>query len=50
MIGVPMQFSATPASIRRHVPLPGADTEEVLTELAAEKALLQTEELAGALA
>ena len=52
MIGVPMQFSATPPSIRRHAPLPGADTEEVLAELAAAKdsELTKDSELAGAIA
>ncbi|MDN5667329.1 MAG: CoA transferase [Renibacterium salmoninarum] len=52
MIGVPMQFSATPPSIRRHAPLPGADTEEVLAELAAAKdsELTNDAELAGAIA
>ncbi|HEX3783472.1 MAG TPA: CoA transferase [Pseudonocardiaceae bacterium] len=34
-IGIPVRFSATPGSIRRLAPLPGADTEEVLAELAA---------------
>ncbi|CAM04642.1 fatty acid-CoA racemase [Saccharopolyspora erythraea NRRL 2338] len=34
VIGVPMSFSATPASVRRHAPLPGQHTEEVLAELA----------------
>ena len=32
-IGIPVRFSATPASIRRQAPLPGADTEAVLAEL-----------------
>ena len=32
-IGVPMNFSATPASIRSHAPLPGQHTDEVLREL-----------------
>jgi crotonobetainyl-CoA:carnitine CoA-transferase CaiB-like acyl-CoA transferase len=32
-IGIPVKFSATPASIRRQAPLPGADTEAVLAEL-----------------
>ncbi|MCU1682544.1 MAG: CoA transferase [Amycolatopsis sp.] len=34
-VGIPMRFSATPGSIRRHAPLPGEHTEEVLNELAA---------------
>ncbi|WP_078624194.1 CaiB/BaiF CoA transferase family protein [Streptomyces monomycini] len=34
VVGVPLAFSATPASIRRHAPLPGQHTEEVLAELA----------------
>ncbi|CAM3929570.1 CoA transferase [Nocardiopsis rhodophaea] len=33
VVGVPMAFSATPAAVRRHAPLPGEHTEEVLTEL-----------------
>ncbi|GAA2342438.1 CoA transferase [Saccharopolyspora halophila] len=33
-VGVPMNFSATPASIRLHPPIPGQDTEAVLSELA----------------
>lgn len=33
LVGVPMNFSATPASIRRHAPVPGQDTAEVLAEL-----------------
>ncbi|MGW4667847.1 CaiB/BaiF CoA transferase family protein [Streptosporangium sandarakinum] len=33
VIGVPVAFSATPASVRRHAPRPGQDTEEVLAEL-----------------
>jgi crotonobetainyl-CoA:carnitine CoA-transferase CaiB-like acyl-CoA transferase len=33
-VGIPMRFSATPGSIRRHAPLPGEHTEEVLHELA----------------
>jgi crotonobetainyl-CoA:carnitine CoA-transferase CaiB-like acyl-CoA transferase len=32
-IGIPVRFSATPASIRSQAPLPGADTEAVLAEL-----------------
>jgi crotonobetainyl-CoA:carnitine CoA-transferase CaiB-like acyl-CoA transferase len=32
-VGIPMRFSVTPASIRRHAPLPGEHTEEVLAEL-----------------
>ncbi|MET9048509.1 CoA transferase [Streptomyces sp. NPDC004362] len=32
-IGIPVQFSATPASIRRLAPVPGQDTAEVLAEL-----------------
>ncbi|MFC7343295.1 CaiB/BaiF CoA transferase family protein [Saccharopolyspora griseoalba] len=32
-VGVPMSFSATPASIRLHPPVPGQDTEAVLGEL-----------------
>ncbi|WP_394940712.1 CaiB/BaiF CoA transferase family protein [Psychromicrobium sp. YIM B11713] len=50
MIGVPMQFSATPPSIRRHAPLPGADTEEVLAELATKSSADQNTEMAGSLA
>ncbi|WP_043634224.1 CaiB/BaiF CoA transferase family protein [Nonomuraea candida] len=33
-IGVPVGFSATPASVRRHAPRPGQHTAEVLAELA----------------
>lgn len=33
VVGVPMNFSATPASVRRHAPVPGQDTEEVFREL-----------------
>ncbi|GAA4856226.1 CoA transferase [Saccharopolyspora cebuensis] len=36
-IGVPIGFSATPASVRRHAPLPGEHTAEVLSELDAEE-------------
>ncbi|MFF3662435.1 CaiB/BaiF CoA transferase family protein [Streptomyces olivochromogenes] len=32
--GIPVKFSATPASIRRLAPVPGQDTAEVLAELA----------------
>ncbi|MEV4733266.1 CoA transferase [Saccharopolyspora sp. NPDC049426] len=32
-VGVPIQFSATPASIRLHPPIPGQDTDAVFTEL-----------------
>ncbi|MDI2029802.1 CoA transferase [Saccharopolyspora sp. TS4A08] len=32
-VGVPMQFSATPASIRLHPPIPGQDTDDVFAEL-----------------
>ncbi|MCL9816308.1 CaiB/BaiF CoA transferase family protein [Natronocalculus amylovorans] len=32
MVGVPMQFSKTPASIRKHPPLLGEHTTEILTE------------------
>lgn len=32
-IGVPVRFSATPATVRRLAPLPGQDTAEVLAEL-----------------
>ena len=35
VVGIPVQFSATPASIRRLAPVQGADTEEVLAELSA---------------
>ncbi|MBZ4319469.1 CaiB/BaiF CoA transferase family protein [Streptomyces huiliensis] len=34
VIGIPTAFSATPASVRRHAPLPGQHTAEVLGELA----------------
>ncbi|MFJ4526361.1 CoA transferase [Streptomyces sp. NPDC088810] len=34
-VGVPVRFSATPASVRRFAPLPGQHTEEVFQELAA---------------
>ncbi|GGX74629.1 CaiB/BaiF CoA transferase family protein [Streptomyces hiroshimensis] len=34
VVGIPLAFSATPASVRRHAPLPGQHTEEVLGELA----------------
>ncbi|MER7011861.1 CoA transferase [Saccharopolyspora sp. NPDC000359] len=33
VVGVPVDFSATPAGVRRHAPLPGQHTEEVLAEL-----------------
>ncbi|MFC4517819.1 CaiB/BaiF CoA transferase family protein [Streptomyces ehimensis] len=33
VIGIPLAFSATPASVRRHAPLPGQHTHEVLGEL-----------------
>ena len=33
VVGVPINFSATPASVRRHAPLPGQHTAEVLAEL-----------------
>lgn len=32
-VGIPVRFSATPGSIRRLAPVPGADTAEVLAEL-----------------
>ncbi|MEU5214138.1 CoA transferase [Streptomyces sp. NPDC020742] len=32
-VGIPVRFSATPGSIRRLAPVPGQDTDEVLTEL-----------------
>lgn len=32
-----MSFSATPGSIRRHAPLPGQHTDEVLAELDARR-------------
>ena len=35
-IGIPVRFSATPASIRRHAPRPGQDTADVLAELSEE--------------
>ncbi|MFD9896093.1 CaiB/BaiF CoA transferase family protein [Amycolatopsis sp. NPDC059027] len=34
-VGIPVRFSATPASVRRLAPTPGQDTEEVLRELTA---------------
>ncbi|MCC2277693.1 CoA transferase [Streptomyces sp. ET3-23] len=34
VVGIPLDFSATPASVRRHAPLPGQHTDEVLGELA----------------
>ncbi|MGW8378996.1 CoA transferase [Streptomyces sp. ODS28] len=34
VIGDPTRFSATPPSVRRHAPLPGQHTDEVLAELA----------------
>ncbi|MEU4498310.1 CoA transferase [Streptomyces sp. NPDC023998] len=34
-IGIPVRFSATPASVRRLAPLPGQHTDEVMDELAA---------------
>lgn len=34
VVGIPLEFSATPASVRRHAPLPGQHTDEVLGELA----------------
>ncbi|WP_408013663.1 CaiB/BaiF CoA transferase family protein [Saccharopolyspora elongata] len=37
VVGVPMNFSATPASVRRHAPLPGQHTDEVLAELDARR-------------
>jgi len=33
VVGVPMNFSATPAAVRSHAPLPGEHTAEVLGEL-----------------
>ncbi|MFC5144765.1 CaiB/BaiF CoA transferase family protein [Streptomyces aureoversilis] len=33
VVGIPLTFSASPASVRRHAPLPGQHTEEVLAEL-----------------
>ncbi|MEU6059128.1 CoA transferase [Streptomyces sp. NPDC047097] len=33
VIGIPTAFSATPASVRRHAPRPGQDTDDILTEL-----------------
>ncbi|GGP36718.1 CaiB/BaiF CoA transferase family protein [Streptomyces abikoensis] len=33
VIGIPLAFSDTPASVRRHAPLPGQHTDEVLGEL-----------------
>ncbi|NYH78222.1 crotonobetainyl-CoA:carnitine CoA-transferase CaiB-like acyl-CoA transferase [Actinopolyspora biskrensis] len=30
VVGIPVNFSRTPASVRRHAPLPGQDTAEVL--------------------
>ncbi|ANZ43098.1 acetyl-CoA acetyltransferase [Lentzea guizhouensis] len=33
-IGIPVRFSATPATVRRLAPVPGQDTAEVLEELA----------------
>ncbi|GAA4864515.1 CaiB/BaiF CoA transferase family protein [Saccharopolyspora rosea] len=33
VVGIPIGFSATPASVRRHAPLPGEHTAEVLSEL-----------------
>lgn len=33
VVGVPMNFSATPASVREHAPIPGQHTGEVLDEL-----------------
>lgn len=33
VVGVPMNFSATPASVRGHAPIPGQHTDEVLGEL-----------------
>ncbi|MBQ6644710.1 MAG: CoA transferase [Saccharopolyspora sp.] len=33
VVGVPMNFSATPASVREHAPIPGQHTDEVLDEL-----------------
>ncbi|WP_020494748.1 CoA transferase [Sciscionella marina] len=35
VIGTPMRFSRTPASVRRHAPLPGQDGAEILAELGA---------------
>ncbi|WP_243793909.1 CaiB/BaiF CoA-transferase family protein [Saccharopolyspora gloriosae] len=35
VVGVPMNFSATPGSIRGHAPLPGQHTDEVLREFGA---------------
>ena len=32
-IGIPVRFSATPATVRRLAPLPGQDTAEVLAEI-----------------
>lgn len=33
LVGVPMNFSATPAGVHRHAPVPGQDTAEILAEL-----------------
>ncbi|RKN60799.1 CoA transferase [Streptomyces klenkii] len=33
VVGIPLTFSATPASVRRHAPLPGQHTQEVLAEI-----------------
>jgi crotonobetainyl-CoA:carnitine CoA-transferase CaiB-like acyl-CoA transferase len=34
MLGLPIKFDGTPGSIRRHPPMLGEHTDEVLTELA----------------
>ena len=33
LVGVPMNFSATPAGVHRHAPVPGQDTADILAEL-----------------
>lgn len=38
LVGPPVKFSRTPTGIRRGAPAPGADSDEVLTELATDRA------------
>ncbi|WP_129658797.1 CaiB/BaiF CoA transferase family protein [Rothia uropygialis] len=42
VVGIPMRFSETPASVRRLAPVQGADTEAVLAELSQQTATLHT--------
>ena len=51
-IGIPVRFSATPATVRRLAPLPGQDTAEVLAETRKGSAVMtevRTERIGSAL-